>query len=341
MISKPLVFIHNKLAGCTGGVVKDFLKNTYRNYIKKTIRCFSPMFDSSIMLALTYKCQCRCEHCGSNLHERPGSQELTSPEIFRLIDDFEKAGGWSIYFFGGEPLIVPELFSYIEYVKRKKMLAKLDTNGFLLDENMVKRLKASGLNCISVSIDSPRAASHDKLRGMQGLFDRAMNGVKLCLEHGLDCYITTYATKENIVNGDLSELIGMAKSIGVRVRILSSICSGRWAERRDVVLSGREIGMLRKLIEKDKVFWEHESVDRESAPFRCAALEKDFFYVSSYGDIQPCCYVPAVFGNIREQPFYEGVKKMRSSGMFRKNRRLNDCMANSVDAGDAMQADKK
>lgn len=321
-----LAFLRCRLLPYSDNIVLRYLQALYRKYLEKFLLRFYPMLDKMMMLALTYKCQCKCEHCGSNLYRKEGKEELKTKEILNLIDTHSELGGMSIYFFGGEPLIINELPYYIRYAKQRGLFTRLDTNGFLLDEDMVRKLKTSGLDLIGVSIDSPYETVHDGLRKLKGIFNRALNGIKYCKKYRIVCYITTYATKENLKNGDLVRLINLAKDIGVGVRILSSICSGKWLNRYDVALSPDEITLLRSLTEKRKVFW--EDIDDKEAPFSCIAFKKEFFYVSSYGDVQPCCYLPIPFGNVREESLEKIITRMYNSDTFTHPKRLYDCLAN-------------
>lgn len=329
-----LVSLRRQLAPYARNKVAGYLRVLCYKYLGKFLPTFYSNLDTDMMLALTYKCQCGCEHCGSNLHRKEGKEELKRKEILDLIDEHYEAGGTGVYFFGGEPLIVEDLPYYIRYAKSKGLFTRLDTNGFLLDKNMARELKSSGLDLIGVSLDSPDEATHDELRRLKGVFSKAINGIKYCKEYRIPLYISTYATKKNLQNGDLLRLVNFAKGNSVWIRILSPICSGKWLNKRDVVLSQDEIILLRNLCEKGKVSWE-EVVDKGS-PFFCGALKKKFFYVSSYGDIQSCCYLPVIFGNIREEPLKQIVKRMHSSKAFKCSGKLSDCPANDENFMDTL-----
>ena len=180
----------------------------------------------TMMIALTYQCQCRCVHCGSSLYRLDKKRELTRDEILELINSAKKLKVTAIYLFlGGEPLLLPELPDYIRHAKTKGFLVKLDTNGLLLNEAKVKELRKSGIDRFGVSIDSPYGTIHDKLRGMNGIFNKAIEGIKYCRKYGIYCYVSVYATKENLKNGELLQVINMAKNLGAKTRILSTICS--------------------------------------------------------------------------------------------------------------------
>jgi len=308
----------------------------YYKYIKKYLDFVALLLGiktklslTRVMIALTYQCQCRCEHCSAAFYRQDYKKGLENGEIIKLIVESKKLGAKEIYFFGGEPLLVPSLGDFIRYAKHESLTTRLDTNGFLLDESMSKELKEAGLDKIGVSIDSPTEATHDQLRGINGLFKRALSGIQYCKKYNIKCYISTYVTKKNLRNGELEKMIILAKNLGVKIRILTSICSGRWSNRNDVLLSPEEIVLLKSFLRKKLAYWEIEYIDNKKIPFICSALTKTYFYISAYGDIQPCCFLPISFGNIRKDSLANILKKMWNSDMFTRRDKYNDCPINN------------
>jgi MoaA/NifB/PqqE/SkfB family radical SAM enzyme len=79
---------------------------------------------------------------------------------------------------GGEPLLISNIAEVVKSVRNSGARCQLITNGFLLDDVMVEQLIESGLNGMTLSLDGPNAASHDELRGLRGLFEKAIYGAK-------------------------------------------------------------------------------------------------------------------------------------------------------------------
>jgi len=288
---------------------------------------------TSVLFSLTYKCQCRCPHCGAALYKKAHRKELVYGEIMRLIEEIKRLGAIWVCFSGGEPLIVQNVIDYIKYAKKQGLRVRLDTNGFLLSENMARKLKRAGLDLIGVSIDSASEVIHESLRGVQGIFRKAIAGIKYCKRNKLECYLGTYATKKNLKNGELKKIIDLGKGLGIPVRILSSILCGNWLNHKELALSRDEIMLLRNLLEKNKVYWEiYDLIDSKEIPFFCMAMNKTLFYISAYGDIQPCSYIPLSFGNTRKEPIQKIIKKMWRSKVFLDyaNHRYYDCPFNDV-----------
>jgi MoaA/NifB/PqqE/SkfB family radical SAM enzyme len=292
------------------------------------VRRFIPLYGVTVVLSMSYKCQCSCAHCGLGKAPATTGGELTHEEILKFIDDLARLGGACVHFFGGEPLMAPQLAEYVARTKSLGLMASVDTNGLLLNEAMVLKLKAAGIDRIRVSLDSPREAEHDANRGIPGCWRRAVEGMRLCLKHGIPANMSIYATHENLANGDFEGMIALAREIGVGVRFLSSIQSGRWKDK-DVPLSLGEIAKLRGLVAPD-VCWETEFLQHKDVPFWCNSMIGNKFDVSAYGDVLACCYLPASFGNVRKEPLETIVKRMWSSEMFRKGSDHFDCPMNDT-----------
>ncbi len=294
------------------------------------IRKRVPLYGVTAILSLSYRCQCGCPHCGVGKYPKRSEGELSHEEILKFIDDLARLGGACIHFFGGEPLMAPRLAEYVARTKALGLMATVDTNGLLLNETMVLKLKEAGIDLIRVSLDSPREEEHDALRAVKGCWSKALEGMRLCVKRGIPCFMSLYATKQNLANGDFKKMIALAREIGVGVRFLSAIQSGLWKENEEVRLSEPEIAELRGLLAPD-VCWETEFLQHKNVPFWCNSMLGNKFDVSAYGEVLACAYLPAGFGNIRKEPLEAILKRMWSSEMFKEGSKHFDCPMN--DAG--------
>ncbi|MBI9077554.1 MAG: radical SAM protein [Desulfatibacillum sp.] len=301
----------------------------YKDALMPAVRLASaPLFGATAMISLTYQCQCSCSHCGSRANQRQGRPELSKDQIVDLIEQCSRAGTSNLYLFGGEPLLHPDLDDFIKTAKGLGMRVSLDTNGLLLEKDRVKSLAALGVDHVRVSIDNARPRIHDAFRGVDGLHARAVQGIKWCLENGIRCDASAVATKKNLQNGDLQAILDLADGLGARVRMLTSIMCGGWEGKMRVVLSYEEIAQMRKLLKPGRVYWESDWINRPGEPFSCAALDRLMFHVTAFGDVQPCCYMEEVFGNVTNEPLFGIVARMWQSNLVQCYRKYHDCPVN-------------
>ncbi|MDP3012971.1 MAG: radical SAM protein, partial [Candidatus Subteraquimicrobiales bacterium] len=79
---------------------------------------------------------------------------------------------------GGEPLMRSDISDLIKTSSSYGLTTNLCTNGYLLDTEMVKLLYDSGLNRLSISLDSLNEQTHDTIRGKAGSYSRVMRALE-------------------------------------------------------------------------------------------------------------------------------------------------------------------
>ncbi len=294
--------------------------------IKKFAKC------KGAFVTLTYRCQCRCKHCGVGLFKKKKEKEFTTEEIKSLIlDRLREAGLKVAYFFGGEPTIHEDFIELIRYANKKDLYVRFDTNGLkLANKDFVKKIKDAGIIFLLVSLDSANPGVHDQFRRMKGAWKSAVEAIKNCVEMHVPVGISTVVTKQSLKTGDTKKIIQLGKDLGVfKIRLLSPMLVGRWQEREDIRLSKEDLKGLWSLLEPNFVFWE-DWCDG-TVPFVCGSIARMGCAITAYGDVQPCCYIPIKFGNVRQENLKKILDRMWSSSYFnveRANINRFDCPMN-------------
>ncbi len=91
----------------------------------------------------------------------------------RMITD----EGFLINFGGGEPLLMEGLLELVRFAADLGVRTNIATNAYLIDEDMAKAIADSRLSTLNISLDSIRDSTHDYLRGVNGVYDRAMEAI--------------------------------------------------------------------------------------------------------------------------------------------------------------------
>lgn len=102
----------------------------------------------SIDISITAHCNLRCIGCRYGRDFMPHAQ-LDWPLVRNLLDDAQQAGFLSIRFYGGEPLLHPDLPKMVEHATKLRLGVYVTTNGILLKDKM-EELYAAGLRRISM-----------------------------------------------------------------------------------------------------------------------------------------------------------------------------------------------
>ncbi|MGQ9456377.1 MAG: radical SAM/SPASM domain-containing protein [Armatimonadota bacterium] len=257
-------------------------------------------------LQVTTRCQANCIHCSAARHKRKDVPELSTDEWKKVIREAEKLGVVSVVFTGGEPLLRPDIFELIEWVDKNEAVALMFTNGMLLTEENVRKLAKAGLWCVHVSIDSPDPKAHDEMRRLPGSFEKAIEGLKRCKNAGLLTGISTYATPERLHNGQVIQMIELARSIGTdEITIFDVVPTGRLLlEDSKHLLSDEDKAELCRIEDeynknKPPLVITQAHVNGPTGVGCYAGWCQ--FYMTAYGDVTPCDFTPLSFGNVREK----------------------------------------
>jgi len=145
---------------------------------------------------LIRRCNLTCKHCYSISADKDFPGELSTDEIFSVMDDLKAFHVPVLILSGGEPLLRPDIFEISHHAKAMGFYVGLSSNGTLIDEANIEKIAAVGYDYVGVSIDGVRA-THDVFRRKQGAYDAAMHGIRLCREHGIKIGLRFTLTQDN------------------------------------------------------------------------------------------------------------------------------------------------
>lgn len=129
-------------------------------------------------IGITENCIFKCRMCRL-WQTAKNPNELSIGEWKDFITSLEEFGTNNIrlHFAGGEPLVKEGVLDLIGFANKKGFTTVMVTNGFLIDEVMADRIVCSGLDVISISLDSLNADMHDFLRGVKGAYKQAIRAI--------------------------------------------------------------------------------------------------------------------------------------------------------------------
>ena len=151
----------------------------------------------------------------------PRKELLSFEEITRLARIFAKLGVTKIRLTGGEPLLrtgLPELIKMLSSVPGIEDLA-LTTNGFLLDK-YAQELKDSGLNRITISMDSLDEVVFQKMNGRGFGTKKVLSGIEAAENAGLNPIKINAVIQRSVNDQSIVDLINHFKTKGHIVRFI-------------------------------------------------------------------------------------------------------------------------
>lgn len=145
---------------------------------------------------LIRRCNLTCKHCYSISADKDFPGELSTAEVFTVMDDLKHFRVPVLILSGGEPLLRPDIFEIALRAKELGFYVGLSSNGTLIDESNIDRIAAVGFDYVGVSLDGIQE-THDKFRRMTGAFDKSMHGIRLCKLRGIKVGIRFTLTQDN------------------------------------------------------------------------------------------------------------------------------------------------
>ena len=288
-------------------------------------------------LHVTNRCNLQCEHCVYD-SGKLNMVDMSFETVKKLNIGFKNMGVKEVHITGGEPLLNKELFNMINYLHSEGYLVRLQSNGYLINKEVARKLKTNGVDHILISIDG-LYETHNKFRGNSKSFTAACEAVKICIDEGIFTRVNTVVSKFNINRiKDLMKKMNELKvnqhsffyltPMGRGVNLKDSILSlSEWKTIQNEILSyGKELGCSSKIRIQD-VFHEGDMVYEGLDICR-----KDNCLIMSNGNVYHCVFFvnsPYCLGNIYEDDILEiwnrlpdllnsiNLKRKKSCNMFK------------------------
>lgn len=263
-----------------------------------------------VQISVTNRCNARCNYC--NYRERY-TGELSTEDLFHIIDQLAELGTKRIFLWGGEPLIRDDIGQIINYIRRRGIHCGLNSNGYLVPEK-IDEIK--NLNQLTLSVDGDKEA-HDANRE-PGSYDKVMRAVKVARAAGIPLYTCVPLTKNNVSDYQIDYMLNEAGRYGYSVGIIilkhpTEISRSAWK----FMASDAQIRhALRKVIREKKkggplhfstltyfhsLAWPDYSVERVMADEDTETLADSrnvrgpkcwagrlYFLIDTNGDVYPC-----------------------------------------------------
>lgn len=294
---------------------------------------------------LTRSCNLACSHCRASAERGPYPNELSTGEVLRVMDEMGSFSKPVVILTGGEPLLRPDVFDVCRYGSDEGFRMVMATNGTLITEKAVQKMKAAGIQRVSVSLDGPTAETHDAFRRVTGSFEGALQGIEILKRGGIEFQINATITQMNLHL--VPDILRLAVDLGaVAHHIFLLVPTGRGTELRDQEISPQDYEkVLHWLYEqRDHVRLQlkatcaphyyrilrqrakQEGKKVTSKEYGLDAMTRGclggirFCFISNTGQVQPCGYLELDCGNVRVRSFQE---IWASSEVFRNLRNMN------------------
>ncbi len=177
---------------------------------------------------MTRRCNLRCVHCYAKAIEEQGKDAIDTAQAKTMIEDLAAFGAPVMLFSGGEPLVRDDLVELASFAVSKGMRAVISTNGTLIGKDKARELKAIGLSYVGISLDGGEEV-HDRFRGVNGAFRKALAGIENCKAEGLKVGLRFTVNRRNV--GEVGLMFDLVEQLEVpRICFYHLVYSGRGSE---------------------------------------------------------------------------------------------------------------
>lgn len=208
-------------------------------YLDEKLGAWLERFKRSPLLVFwetTKACPLACRHCRAMAIPNPLPGELTTEEGFRLIEEVASFGDPKplLVLTGGDPLQRRDLFDLIEKANELSVpVAVSPAVSPHLTREVMRRLKASGVKMMSVSLDGAGPETHDYMRMVNGSFESTVKAIREALEEGLRVQVNTVVWRRNVL--ELPRIARLLRRLGVTVwEVFFLVVTGRAVAELDI-----------------------------------------------------------------------------------------------------------
>ncbi|HJW84822.1 MAG TPA: radical SAM protein [Anaerolineae bacterium] len=174
-----------------------------------------PAFQWKLWIYTNYDCNLKCSYCVARSSPNAPRRALGLANVQRLVDEAVALGFGDVFFTGGEPFVLNDIYDMLAYASARVKTTVL-TNAMLLRGARLDRLHevavANRNLIVQVSLDGGRPEDHDAYRGA-GTWARTVEGIRLLQQRGFRVRLSTTETPVNAPH--LDKVCEFHRSLGI------------------------------------------------------------------------------------------------------------------------------
>lgn len=279
---------------------------------------------------VTYRCNCKCKTCERWKKSSNYSNELSTDEVFKMLEDAKETGLILYAAEGGEPLMRKDLPQILEYAKKLGLFTTVVTNGFYLKERHNEILPFT--DTLIVSIDS-NDELHDEMRGLNGIREKAIEGIQLSKNSKSKLIINSVISNQNL--DKIDGLVKMSEELDVPIIFQPMDIAKGYNEKlrptqNQIKKTFSRIAELKKAGYKIGNSYSYLHYIISNKQYTCHA-PKCYIFVLPNGDIVSCCdVIDKVWGNVKGKNFNDLFKSKEHKEFCKKMEKCFECRVSAI-----------
>jgi len=160
-----------------------------------------------------YDCNLRCSYCVAESSPRAPRRALSLETVERLVDEAHALQFEHVYFTGGEPFLLKEIYAMLAYSSQRLKTTVLTNAMFFQGKRLESLTAIQGDNLLlQVSLDGSCPEQHDPYRG-KGSWVKTVEGIHNLQQRGFHVSLSTTQTPANADH--LDEICDFHQSLGI------------------------------------------------------------------------------------------------------------------------------
>ena len=224
---------------------QDDLLSITREKFNQAVKEAKPLF---CYFSVTEACNLNCKYCGSD-SKKPLDNELTTEEVYDVLDNIAEACTMAVLLAGGEPTSRKDLLQIARYGAAHRLRMAVNTHGHFIDKEYAWKLRDAGVLEVKVSIDGLEE-THDANRG-EGSFKRAIEALKNCKMVGIP-FVEMAATISRVNYHELKDIVNLALELEVGIIANEFSPIGRPTGMFDLILTREQRREMQRYLLKTR-----------------------------------------------------------------------------------------
>jgi heme b synthase len=274
----------------------------------------------------TRACNFACVHCRAKAQKLPDPNQLTTQEALSLVDQIAELCKPVLIISGGDPLQRKDIFEIALHASSRGIRVVMSPSGSDITPDIIKKMKASEVKMISISLDGSKPEIHDNFRQVPGAFELAIKNMSYARQGNLPFRINTTVTQHNI--GDLSGILKLVAEVGAqewdvfmlvptgRGKVEMEISPRQYEETLQFIYTASQTSPIPIKMTCAPQYMRVAAQRQQNEPTQPANSGRHtggrgcmagngFCFISHIGEVFGCGFLPIPAGNIRLQSFQQ------------------------------------
>lgn len=177
-------------------------------------RTYLPSKPLDVICEISYVCNLECPTC-FRWTAKPDEHELTAEQWKGALLKLKNwLGTFNLTFTGGEPFLRKDILDIFRFAADNGIVTGVVSNGSLIDKDLARRIVASGLDGLTLSLNSMIPEVHNKTRGTNAAFNEVMTAIDNMQDRrGMRLVLSTTIVKDSIPG--LVDVVEFVKARGL------------------------------------------------------------------------------------------------------------------------------